>query len=186
MHMRKSIAIDVSTLAGMGLCIVNGAWKDKKGQEIFVDPDTPPKHSQGNLPVFSTNEDSLIIRLRDLLRGMSTLKFLVAKERLTALADSQCMLKNLVNCMDTRVETMENLFVGTNNFLAQLGIKATILEITTIQKFTEVNARIGTLHATLNKVLLSLAKLAKDLRLPASKSGSSCPPSKKHAPPLWL
>ena len=81
---------------------------------------------------------------------------------------------------------MENLFVGTNNFLAQLGIKATILEITTIQKFTEVNARIGTLHATLNKVLLSLAKLAKDLRLPASKSGSSCPPSKKHAPPLWL
>ena len=73
--------------------------------------------------MFTPNEDSLIIWLRDWLQGMFALEFLLPKEQLNVLLESQRMLKILVNCMDTQVETMENSFVDTNNFLAKLGQK---------------------------------------------------------------
>ena len=45
----------------------HGAWKNKKGKEISVELDAPQEHSQGNASLSSSNEDSLISRLKDML-----------------------------------------------------------------------------------------------------------------------
>ena len=110
---------------------------------------------------------------------MLVLEFLGAKEQLTALIESHRMLKNLVNCVDTCVKMLESFFVGTNNFLTELGAKAQILETTTVQKFKEVNTQLDTLQGTMEKVLGLIECIVSEPRLTTLDSGPLSPPTKK-------
>ena len=77
----------------------HGIWKNKKGKEIFVEPELPQWQLQGNPLLSSCNEDFFVSRLRDMIRGTFALELQVAKT-ISMHWQMHNKLKILVHCVD--------------------------------------------------------------------------------------
>ena len=108
---------------------------------------------QDNPSLSSFNEDSLVLRLRE---GHDARYFYsgISLGQGPSQYFSGCPKNDekLIRCVDNQVETMENFYVGTNNFLLDLGTKVVILETATIQKFHAVDAKMTPSKRPLKKL----------------------------------